>query len=547
MDLEEGKVRLPEDRPAWGPRLHQYCNQKGIKALSDALRIYAPYTAEQLSSDPALNINVRERAHSAIEEAIKGFIAQTVANFTDKGILTVDPVFLFGKIGAELSPKYPEFTVPNGPAVSELIILHEVTNRLQNYLLANIALKESQHRKKTHKPKGSRLDISTHQKFFQLIDSPRAFLMMTGLSGQVVDQALGLRANYQLMKAHGIPFFQGKLGVFDNPDNKNKDQLKSENDRIALELIRRRKREIPLCTVSDEDLFQGKTTVFQFAGTKPDSNAFASCLAEINLFKEDLGESIASNPAMQEKLRPFSVNSEDLLVQLGELPRFSMDRFEGNIDSFGTGAETSKLLAGATPNYELTRRHVLWYLAQLTCHRGDIEDIFGVTFARRKSQPASPEDTTNSNPTKPGGPSTPDDVVDRSYPTKRARDAVNDTVESVHRPKTGRTGHTRLLPLVRRTNGSVIACKPSPKAQKLALDNQIQLAPGLENLSTGKVIYPEDMPAFLKSLEVATIEEAFATDPDNFIIRQETWVEGTDDDEPDQVRQAVRANIKPVV
>jgi hypothetical protein len=237
---------------------------------------------------------------------------------------------------------------------------------------------------------------------------------------------------------------------------------------------------------------------------------------------------------------------QDFSLQIGNLPQLGVDRFYGDLTSFTIAPETLKLIAGNSPNYELTRRRVLWYLAQLTCHQSDVEEIFGVNFERKKTIPHSPRDpSTPENPSHPG-PSHPSAIVDRTYPTKRVAQAVKQTLEGVREQKGGRTPHARLLPLIRRPNGKIIVCKPSEKAKGLAANHQAQLEDGLEILSTGEVIYPEDMAKFLEALGASSLEEAIAMDPENISIRHETWVEGRQDD-ANSVAQAVRAHVKNTV
>ena len=355
-----------------------------------------------------------------------------------------------------------------------------------------------------------------------------------------------VRTAYIALKAICVPFFRGECGPFNNPENKTKEQLKVENDKIGPEVIARRKREIPLCTLEDDDLLTDKTTVFQFGATSPDQHSFHALMADVHLFEKDLGSIVADNPQLQSSLRTKSTEVQDFSLQIGNLPQLGIDRFRGDLTSFTMAPEVLKLLAGNSPNYELTRRRTLWYLAQLTCHQTDVEDIFGVNFERKKTGPHNLQ-----NPSRPQGPSLPGPshpsaIIDRTYPTRRVAQAVKETLEGVRQQSVNRTPHARLLPLIRKPNGKIIVCKPSEKAKGLAANHQAKLGDGLEILSTGEVIYPEDMGKFLEALGAASIEEAIALDPENLSIRHETWVEGRQNS-PDDVAQAVHAHVKKTI
>lgn len=559
MALEDGNIKLPEDRKPWGIQIDKYSTLKGRQSLAEALRIFAPYSTGQLFADPALNIDVRGRANKHIEEAAAAFINQTLRSFSDKGILTRDPLTQIAEITQALAAKYPEYG-EFGLPMGEAFVLNEIKARVTYFLLTLVALNERAHRNRRHKeipkaPKGYKIDtrsidpVQTHYGFFQLIDNPETIMNYPGLDEAGIKMLIEVSTNYLALKKFCKPFFQGDVGTFNNPGNKTKEQLKLENDKIGPEVIARKKREIPLCTLVDEDLFVGKPTVFQFGPTTPDLHTFHSSLADVHLFEKDLGSIVADDPKIQSFLRTQGTAVQDLSLQIGNLPQLGIDRFRGDLTSFTMAPEVSKLLAGNSPNYELTRRRVLWYLAQLTCHQADVEDIFGVNFEKRKT---GPRPHNSQDPSKPESPSHPGpahplpSVVDRNYPTSRVAHAVEETLEAVRQQAASRTPHTRLLPLIRRSSGEIIVCKPSEKAKGLAANHHVQLGDGLEILSTGEVIYPENMEKFLAALGAASLEEAIALDPENLSIRHETWIEGRQN-EPGDVAQAVRAHVRATI
>lgn len=543
MALEDGTIKLPEDRPDWDKRMEKYCTPKGVKSLDAALSIFAPQSASQLYGNPALNIDVRRRADEAIEAAVQAFIGQTTDRLSQNGVLKKDLIVevlpeLNDRILAAKYPEYGHF----GELMSEAFVLNEVKGRLVNYLLAMIASKENGHRISRNSFSKGR---PVHNAFFHLIDRPGDIMDNPNMDDGSWKMLNIINTGYKVFKTVNKPFFEGARGAFSNPENKERNDLKKENDRIALEILRRRKKEVPLCTIQDSDLFVDKPIVIQFSPSDSSSNNFQTSLADVHLFEADIGAFVENDPRLQSALMSVQGNpdSGDHYVQFGNLPRFSIDRFRGELNSFGPGSETSKVFAGKTPNYELTRRRILWYLAQLTCYQADVEEIFGISFEKKKIRSSTDEAVPPKNPANPSGPDG-DTVVDKTYPTERAKRAVNDTLDGVRRGKTSLTGHTRLLPLIRKANGDVIPCKPSVRAQGLAANEQIPLETGFEILNTGEVIYPEHMRQFLASMGAKSIEEVIALDPDNVSIRYETWVEGHGKD--DGV-EAIRAHVRSTV
>jgi|GEM_PF-4197622 len=543
MALKDGTIRPPETRPAWGHQLKNYATPKGLKHAEAALGTFAPYSSEQLFENPALNLDVRRRAEADIEGAVQGFILKTGLNVLDKGILTQDLLSIARDINNSMAGKYQEygeFACPFG----EAFVLNEIKTRILTYLMAKIALRERTHMSKTHKARGG--TVATHQVFFTLIYNPEAiFAGNPHFNEGTISTLQNIRGAYSVLNEVAKPFLQGKKGAFNNPEGKTKDRLKAENDVIGEAILQRRKREVPLCTIEDTDLLEDKKVVFQFSPMAQDLHTFNSTLAEVHLFEEGLGKMVAENGQVQASMQVQKALTNDLSLHIGNLPFFSVDRFKGNLSITGPGKEALKVLAGDSPNYELTRRRILWYLAQLTCHQADVEEIFNVNFTKRS--PRAPSDTPRQSPTKPASPGPVSPVVFRSFPTERVARAVESTLGDVKKGKTSLTGHTRLLPLIRKADGEIIACKPSGKAQKFAANHSIGLETGLEILSTGQVIYPEQMAKFLKEWGASSMEEVLELDPGNVALRYETWVEGHAAEDVNGVCQAVQANVRQTI
>lgn len=576
----------PGERPSWGPQMRKFFTPMAQQALEQALAIYAPYTSDQLDEDPALKLTIAKTAAPNIERVVQGMIQAVMQNFSRKGILKEDFLEIIPALDKALVQKYPEHEM-TGERFSEAFIFNEIRQRLMAYLLTTIALREREHRNLQGKPTRGvmgwrQVEIAhpVHETFFALLDRPGAVLAriqeaMGAATAYKIGETL---TNYILLRDILMPFLRGKVAPFKNPGNKSREQLARENDRVVGILLREADKEIPMCVIEDNDtlLSQEDPLTMQFTPIDdPEFGFFHTFWAQIDYLEKAAGEIVAGDAEVQRLLRPTvarmdGIGQRTMVPNLGKIPAFFADRFDGELGGATFGPETMKLISGQTPNYELLRRDVLWYLAQISCRRPILQDMFGATFAPRvkstvgpkpPQQPGDSSNPTGSNPSTdaerhyPGGEGSvvtpqaraealfgaleegttldiaPADNGEGIIPPEDVEEVVDATVERVQR-ESEVVGYRKLLPLIRKIvkhdDGSqevkIVAMKPSKKALDNAAAAGKELRRGIEFPELGQIFRPHEVPALLEKFEVTNLEDLVAKYPDRAHIRYEGWV-----------------------
>ena len=540
----------------------------GQTALEQALILYAPHHSDELDENPSLKLDVAKQAAPLIDAAVRGFINGILRNFSKKGILKVDFLNILTWLGEAIHAKYPEASQV-GLRFGEAFVINEIEGRVRGYFFAMIALNEGRHRSHVKRGKGRMASEETHQMFFRLVENTNALLSIAP-NQATAQRILNMASQYKQIKKLWLPFLRGRVGTFKVPELGSREHLTAENDRVAGLLIEEADKEIPMCTSENDTLFKDEPLVMQFAPVDdPRLGMFHNYSTQVDYFKEDIGAVVADSMEVQEALRPKrNAPKGELelasLVSMGDIPPVFLTRFKAELGCFDIGPETLKLLAGKTINYELLRRDIYWYVAQMTCRRHTLQKMYGDIFAPRKKavKPTLQAVPSDQDPT----PNPATDIV-RRYPTGEGEtispearaeaiygaleegiavdlepeeddeiipgdieEQIDATVERVQRESTV-VGHRRLLPLVRRVavedgveSIRVSAGKPSQKARRKAAEMGRELRQGIEFIEIGQVVKAQDVPALLERFGVESLEELETRYPGNAFIRYETWV-----------------------
>ena len=578
---------LPEDRSPWGPQIERILTKEGQAAFEDALRIYAGSTKSELSKDPAKKIELYREAAPLMEEVIAEAIKRITNAFThksDRGLLTKSILEIIEDIfDPAIEAKYPEHDGIND--FGEGLLIGELKERIQSYFLTMTALREKEHRemhkgqrkkKKSRRRKVPAPEEYQHGSFFQILDNLTFFAPQMNATTRV------LFNQFIQAKEHWVPFLRRRK--FSNPLGHDPETLRADNERIAAIVEEKMDREVPLCTLQNRSLLvgTGPSQRAQFAPVDdPLQPAFPSLSAQINYYDEaEVGKEVTRDREIQESIRAQTLKTagatQSAAVQFGSIPSVFLRRGSGEIQGINLYPETLKLLAGNNANYELLRRDILWYFAQLTCKRRVLEEIFGNTFARqkkrrlkgiRRSRRRQKEEAPNEGITR----NFPMDTLhdDMSFEDKVrlitalakgtleeeteedieeeegsapeeivVQQRVDEAVGGVRR-KVEYEAHKVLLPLtvcgiVQKGDQMVPVYespKPSAQAKELAAQADKKLYDGIEFPELGVVVYPDIMDAFIRNLqqngvEVSSLEDLTRVFEGQAYIRHETWRKG---------------------
>lgn len=270
-------------------------------------------------------------------------------------------------------------------------------------------------------------------------------------------------------------------------------------------------------------------------------------------------------------------------------------RFDGEINGLNIHKEALRKIDPF--RYELLRRDILFYFAQLVCKRHTLEQMFGDLFApRKKAAPFPPQRKQQESPVT-------STEVDRKYPQDLIDPSAKTLADGVYKaleeeqiidisPKAGQedigvppddivkgtedviedtkrragriSAHRRLGRLIVREKFpeeggrivEIIPTKPSRKARELAAAAGIELRHGGEFYNLGIIIHPEKVPQFLEELrkklsdegepvETLTLEDLEKRYPKDFAIRHETWVsEGFRGNREHGIIETIQAEVK---
>ncbi len=575
MPTEERGPRGPSERPPWGPTMKQLVTPRGLQALEQALTLYAPYTHEQLSEDPALRLQVAKEAAPLIDTAVEGYLLSITRRFSRKGVLRKDVLDILVLVGEAIYQKYPEHCEP-GAAYSEAFVLNEIEGRLEGYYFTMIALNEDKHRE-LRKGRGKarrgsvrgreRRTEPVHYPFFNIVDRPELF---EGAPHRSTSQKIRNFAElFGQIKEVWIPFLKGRAGKFNKPERATRESLRADNDRVAELLLAEADKEVPMCTAENNTLLEAKPLTMQFAPVdNPELGSFNIFSTQVGFFNEELGAAVAENRDFQEALRPQVRTprggiEQPFLVSIGEFPPVLLTRYGAEPGGLSLGPEALKLIAGTSLNYELLRKDIYWYVAQLTCRRPTLQKMYGDMFAPRERtvRPAGPrmpdEEEPEPNPDTEIVRRYPSGDGERTSPEARAQaiygaleegqivdlepegedevipgdveEQVDETVEHVQR-ESSVVGYRRLLPLLWKLvteDGveriEISASKPSQKAKDNAAAAGKELRRGIEFAQLGQVVKPQDVPALLERFGAESLEELEARYPGNAFIRYESW------------------------
>jgi len=611
MAEKMGEGKRPSERPEWGKAFLSVLTEQGKRALEEALDIYCPYTTEELEADPALSLELGEKARPLIDRALEDITAQILKVHAKNRLLQKDPIKILMDLDMALVEKYPE--VSEVKKYGEAFIFNELREKIIAYFLTIVVTSEARHRALTREGKRIKVDIpgrgrgfltqeeKVHDAFFTLIDKRSQvvdMLLRQGASLHSVQRAELIYCQYICLRDFWIPLLREKRGTFKNPDNKKRDELRDENDRLAQALFKEGNKAVPMCTVENPTLMGEKNPlIMQFAPMKEEAGMFYAACAQVDYFDIPHGERVAQDRQLQDLLQVQKAEGKlgqmaplNVVAHMGNYPAIFVRRFNGEIQGVNIGPQALRLIAGESPRYELLRKDVLFYLAQLTCDRGTLCKMFGKTFEKKTRRPKSAQPQSTQEEQSDSEEISPNDSTEitRFYPTgetsedaaKRAeaifnelnnpeenddevgaetqpeepdvvestREAVLETRERVQR-ETEVTGHRRLLPLIGRQgkNGEMIYTSPRPS--KNAIDNAAKagkaLRQGMEFTDSGEVFHPKDVPELLKAFGVQTLEEIAEAFPGRAVIRNETWIDPFKRGNPERgVIETVRAKIE---
>lgn len=610
-----GEGKLPEERPAWGRPLRNLTTDRGISDLEKALSGFCPYTTEELWADQGLLLKTARETKPFTDNAVEETAQRIFKVHTKERLLQMDPLDMAFLIDKALLEKYPEIAEVKN--YSEAFVFNDFKEKVLAYILAVVATSEKRHREMGKTSKGRKINIPgvgrgyeavktyTHGKFFGLIDNPEQLFRMVPQcpdSKNMLLQLQRLRMQYIAIRDFWIPFLRGKNGAIRNPENKTSEELKAENDKIARMFFAESNREIPMCTIENETLI-GKDNPLVMQVSPIDDEAlgmFYSTAAQVDYFEPEMGEAIRSDRAAQEFLRPQKMSfgqgvaPMDLVAHIGKFPAIFLDRISGELKGANVGTIALKFIAGKGASYELLRRDILFYLAQLTCDRSVLEKMFGSMFAinpKNKNGQTSVNSVQGEDPEKDSkkepNPSTEttriyprsedsEDAFTRGRELREALDnpgnidsqsplqddgsetgealiedvnaGIEETLEKVQR-ETEVGGYKRLLTLIKRKDEKGNVRFITPKASKKAIDGAATagkaLRKGLEFIKTGEVVKPKDIEDFLRGFGVSTLEELQDIFPDEIAIIEETWVGPFKRGNPEHgIIQTIKAAVK---
>lgn len=415
MAERQGEILLPQDRERWGEAFkagptnkNSLITPKGLKALEDALSLYAPYTTDQFEQNPSLLIPKALEAQPYIDEAVAGIILAIQMKHFRKGLLKQDVLTTIIELQRAILQKYPEYGQP-GARFSEGIILNPLIERIQAYLLTLIALGESRYRKQT-KTIGQRpiraegrvqyipVKEVVQKGFFGIIDKESRPLQVATGGKRIINEnpveifEQRLRSQYELIKMW-MAFLKGQIGAIQNPESLKRDDLKRHNDKVASLLRSHATRDYPVgLTIDDITSLSGEERPLMMHITPlKDSRMpqFHECDVMVSYLEGEEGKDIVADPKERERLIPQKAWDHSdveffIFSSFGIRPPVTLRRLDADLTSATLYTDSLKLIAGESASYELLRRDVLWHLTQIVCTREILQQMWGNAFAPKE-------------------------------------------------------------------------------------------------------------------------------------------------------------------
>ena len=446
---------------------------------------------------------------------------------------------------------------------------------------------------------GTDLSVSGKRPFgefyFNIIDNP-----IKAMNGVVSDSATAQKQKYNFANIYAV-FNLAKYAwpeMLNGVDYKDLQgtslsKLREENDRVFEIWQNEEKRDISMST-TDEKRLTKKTLGVQLSPIEEtQGKIYPRYCLQVNYYEAKRAKKVATDRKAQEEARPiereFGEGGREVVSLVeSSFPPVYLDRHTGEIESLAIGHQAIKALAKDPRVYELIRKNVIFYLAQLTCSEVTLHKMYG-----GREEPIPRGKGGRSSVHGEGGDDDKKDPKLRRYPygdysdpAKRAaivfkilageeilyqvgdheleseepmspaevREAVENLKQSLTRDAA--VSHRRLLHLVKDfgEDGEVVVSgkfTPSDEARGLAKKHGRILRRGIEFPKLGQTFYPEDLNDLFKEFDATTLEEVVERFPGEAFIRYETWVvpgrkEQDDAAEAGEVtKRAVRAVIPP--
>lgn len=610
---DETKILVMDGRAQEALQFEQILSPDGMKSLENILFTYSQYGGGSFADSPGDRAETYESTHEDFSILVKEFIRLIKEKYLSKSeLLKEDPFNIIADILEKLGHQaYGTEEAKSNPVNIAALRLRA---HMFSYLIYQIVLKESSYRKTAFQKKTARAEkeaklvklrklagdrakapefwrlyrelekdpeITLRQQqggFYSALNSPQAinedlFTLMDnptrvpqGVSPSRLGSLTVSAATFTAIKIQA-EFFQKESQNFNAP-RQHPDALKSENDRV-FELIKRDStRGIPLCTCDNKTLLKNSRIVMQILPVAQSSGEiFEDSVAQINYHGKNNGEKVKRSRALQESFGTHQIGGVNINIAGGNSPTaYYLNRSNGEIRTMSIYPETLKLIAGSRA-YELLRRDILFYVAQLTCKPETLNEIFGKDFlltppaqAPQGSAPALPagqkkpykerkypyglpDDPAIKRATAiftviSGGQApimylTPDIEIEADTPMSPAEvaRAIENTKRMIEEGEI--VHHKRLLPLIKRKieepEGVRVeilgSFEPSEKAIERARENGKILRKGIEFPHRDEIFYPDQIPDLLQVFGCATVEELAEKYPNEAYIRYETWVD----------------------
>lgn len=450
-------------------------------------------------------------------------------------------------------------------------------------------------------------------RFFEIVDTKGgAVREMASLLGEAVEYLISFFYEYAVSRDTIKRFFDIEAQNLRQP--RPGTNLKEDNDRVFALLKKEEVREIPMCTATNKTLTRNEPLVMQFSPVESGIGRIHEYSAvQVTYHPWESGKKVRADMEAQKRYRPISVGSENdgmaLVIGNPRFPSVFLRRADGELRTLGADKEALKLLAEKNPQaYELLRKDILFYLAQLTCRPETLRKMFGDKFVegmpiagrdkkhRARSGAGEPDKDGEDDSEQDTGPAkrrypygqmhnptaraaavfealkgaggveylTPVGKLEAEVPMSPEEIAAAIALtrrEIVERGEA--VEHKALLALIRGQDGEILgACHPSEQAKERARKHGKTLKRGVEFPQYGQVFYPENVQELIQKFGITPTEkdpdgldQLVAMHPGKAFIRYETWVDPpaareariAGADAPDVVKRAVIAKVRRAV
>nr|MDD3720557.1 hypothetical protein [Candidatus Gracilibacteria bacterium] len=217
----------------------------------------------------------------------------------------------------------------------------------------------------------------------------------------------------------------------------------------------------------------------------------------------------------------------------------------GTLTLYGGDYHFESILRLGLENFEKLKALVLLGIAPVILRKEEAEKIYatyGIDITSQKQKENSGDKQEKTKKLENGN-------LKRNYPYGNSvRLSIENLMEDDDKKEVNsKITHKRLLPIIKRLDGTYLSLKPSLRSNKLATLLGFTLDVGIGFPNNGKCIYPEKIPDLLNILGVENIEAAinlFREDGENVYLRYETIVIPTKKElSEEEVKETIKAKV----